>query len=59
MMEAADQGRLDDPALIDALHCSELRCVLLQRGSGSVTVVVGEVVSQPERRRWVSFSTTI
>jgi hypothetical protein len=46
MMETADQGRLDDPALIDALHCSGLRCVLLQREVGPVTVVVGEVVSQ-------------
>jgi hypothetical protein len=46
MMEAADQGRLDDPALIDALHCSGLRCVLLQREVGPATVVVGEVCVQ-------------
>jgi hypothetical protein len=40
MMEAADQGRLDDPALIDALHRSGFRCVLLQSEVGPATVVV-------------------
>ena len=46
MMEAADHGRLDDPALVEALHRSGLRGVLLQGEVGSGTVVVDEVVAQ-------------
>ena len=43
MMEAADHGGLDDPALVEALHRSRLRGVLLQREVGPGTVVVGKV----------------
>ena len=46
MMEPADHGRLDDPALIDALHCSGLRGVLVEGKVCSGTVVVDEVVAQ-------------
>jgi hypothetical protein len=46
MMKAADQGRLDDPALIAALHESGLRGVLVEGKVGSGTVVVDEVVAQ-------------
>ena len=44
MMEAADHGCRDDPAL--ALHRSWLRGVLVQGEVRSATVVVGEVVAQ-------------
>ena len=46
MMKAADQGRLDDPALIAALHRSGLRGVLVEGKVCSGTVVVDEVVAQ-------------
>ena len=46
MMEAADHGRLDDPALIEALHRSGLRGVLVQGEVCSGAVVVDEVVAQ-------------
>ena len=43
MMEAADHGRLDDPALVEALHWSRVRGVLGEGEVGPGTVVVGEV----------------
>jgi hypothetical protein len=46
MMEAADHGRLDDPALVEALHQSRLWRILLQGEVGPDTVVVGKVVAQ-------------
>ncbi len=46
MMEAADQRRLDDPALIEARHRSGLRGVLAQGKVCSGTVVIEEVVAQ-------------
>jgi hypothetical protein len=46
MMEAADQGRLDDPALIEALHRSGLWGVLVQGEVCSGAVVVEEVCVQ-------------
>ena len=44
MMEAADQGRLDDPAQVGTLHRSRLRGVLVQGEMGPDAVVVGKVV---------------
>jgi hypothetical protein len=46
VMEPADQRRLDDPALIEALHRSGLRGVLVQGEVCSGAVVVEEVVAQ-------------
>ena len=46
MMEAADHGRLDDPALIGTLHRSGLRGVLVEGEVCSGAVVVDEVVAQ-------------
>jgi hypothetical protein len=46
MMEAADHGRLDDPAFVMALHPSWLRGVLLQGEVCSSRVVVEEVLAQ-------------
>jgi Pyridoxamine 5'-phosphate oxidase len=46
VMEAADQGRLDDPALIEALHRSGLWGVLVQGEVCSGAVVVDEIVAQ-------------
>jgi hypothetical protein len=46
MMEAADHGRLDDPALIAALHESGLRGVLVEGEVCSGVVVIEEVVTE-------------
>jgi hypothetical protein len=46
MMEPADNGRLDDPALVEVLHESRLRSVLVEGEVRSGTVVVDEVVAQ-------------
>ena len=46
MMEAADHGRLDDPALLEALDQSWLWRVLVQRGMCSGAVIVDEVLAQ-------------
>ena len=46
VMEPADQGCLDDPALIEALHRSGLWGVLVQGEVCSGAVVVDEVVAQ-------------
>ena len=46
MMEAADHGRLDDPALVGALRGSGLRGILLEGEVGPGSVVVGEVGAQ-------------
>ena len=46
MMEAADHGRLDDPALVQALYRSGFRGVLVQGEVGSGTVVVDEITAQ-------------
>ena len=43
MMEAADHGRLNDPALVEALHRSRVRSVFGEGEVGPGTVVVGEV----------------
>jgi hypothetical protein len=45
-MEPADQRRLDDPALIEPLHRSALRDVLVQGEVCSGAVVVEDVVAQ-------------
>jgi hypothetical protein len=46
MMEAADQGRLDDLAFVESLHPSWLRGILRQRKVGAGPVVVDEVLAQ-------------
>ena len=46
MMETADHGRLNDPALVEALHRSRVRGVLGEGEVGPGTVVVGEVRAQ-------------
>jgi hypothetical protein len=46
MMQASDHGRLDDPALVEVLHESRLRGVLVEGEVRSGTVVVDEVVAQ-------------
>src|SRR5262245_55506481 len=46
MMEPADHGCLDDPALVEVLHESPLRGVLVEGEVRSGTVVVDEVVAQ-------------
>jgi hypothetical protein len=46
MMEAADHGCLDDPAVVKALHPSWLRGVLRQGEVGAGPVVVDEVLAQ-------------
>jgi L-amino acid N-acyltransferase YncA len=46
MMEAADHGRLDDPALLEARNQSWLRRVLVQREVCSGAVIVDEVLAQ-------------
>ncbi len=43
VMEAADQGRLDDPAPGRALHRSRFRGVLVEGQVSPSTVVVGEI----------------
>jgi len=43
MREPADHGRLDDPALVEALYRSGFRGVLVQGEVGSGTVVVPSV----------------
>jgi hypothetical protein len=45
-MEAADHGRLDDPAVLEALDQSWLRRVLVQREVSSGAVIVDEVLAQ-------------
>jgi hypothetical protein len=45
MMEAADQGRLDDPAQVGTLHRSRLRGVLVQGEVVPDAVVVGKARS--------------
>ena len=46
MMEPADHGRLDDPALLEAFDPSGLRRVLVQREVCSGAVIVDEVLAQ-------------
>jgi hypothetical protein len=41
MMEPADHGRLDNPALVEVVHESRLRGVLVEGEVRSGTVVVG------------------
>jgi hypothetical protein len=46
MMEPADHGCLDDPALVEVLHESRLRGVLVEGEVGAGLVVVDEVLAQ-------------
>jgi hypothetical protein len=46
MMEAADHGGLDDPALVTPLHRSWLWRILAERKMCSGTVIVDEVFAQ-------------
>jgi hypothetical protein len=51
MMQAADHGRLDDPALVEVLHESRLRGVLVEGEVRSGTVVVS-MAAIIYRARW-------
>jgi hypothetical protein len=46
MMQASDHGCLNDPALVEALHRSRVRGVLVQREVCSGAVIVDEVLAQ-------------
>ena len=56
MMEPADHGCLDDPALIEVLHEPRLRGVLVEGEVRSGTVVVDEEVAQQVRSKSSGYS---